>query len=142
MYKIPTTNVTVYTDYMGGGFGSKFGADVWGKTAAELSKMTGRPVKMFLDRAHEHLAAGNRPSGWAHIKLGANRDGKIVALIAEARGTGGVGGGVRRDPALRLPSVPNTKVTQSTVITNFGGRPRHEGAAASPELHADRSRRR
>ena len=93
---------------MGGGFGSKFGADIWGRTAAQLSKKAGgRPVKMFLDRVQEHLAAGNRPSGWAHIKLGANRDGKIVAMIAEAHGTGGVGGGAD----VILPyvySVPNT----------------------------------
>ncbi len=38
---IPVTNVTVLTDYMGGGFGSKFGADVWGPTAAELAKKAG-----------------------------------------------------------------------------------------------------
>ena len=49
-------NVTVHTDYMGGGFGSKFGADLWGQKAAELSKKAGgRPVKMFLDREQEHL---------------------------------------------------------------------------------------
>ena len=36
--KIPPANVTVHTDYMGGGFGSKFGADIWGRTAAQLSK--------------------------------------------------------------------------------------------------------
>ena len=78
---------------MGGGFGSKFGADIWGVTAARLAEDGGgRPVKMFLDRAQEHLAAGNRPSASAHIKIGANRDGKIVAMIAEAHGTGGVAG--------------------------------------------------
>ncbi len=83
VFQIPASNVTVHTDYMGGGFGSKFGADLWAPTAAQLSKKAGgRPVKMFLDRVQEHLAAGNRPSGWAQIKLGANRDGKVVALIA------------------------------------------------------------
>ncbi len=124
---------------MGGGFGSKFGADIWGRTAAQLSKKAGgRPVKMFLDRVQEHLAAGNRPSGWAHIKMGANRDGKIVAMIAEAHGTGGVGGGAD----VILPyvySVPNTPVTQSTVFTNFGSAAGHAGPAASSELRADRS---
>lgn len=121
--KIPTANVTVHTDYMGGGFGSKFGADIWGRTAAELSKKAGgRPVKMFLDREQEHLAAGNRPSGWAHIKMGAGRDGKIVAMIAEAHSTGGVGAGA----GLILPyvyhdAVPNVQLTQSTTLTNFGG---------------------
>ena len=142
VYKIPASNVTVHTDYMGGGFGSKFGADLWGATAAQLSKQAGgRPVKMFLDRVQEHLAAGNRPSGWAHIKMGANRDGKVVALIAEARGTGGVGGGAD----VILPyvySVPNTAVTQSTVRTNFGSQramraPRHPQSCALTEAAMD-----
>jgi xanthine dehydrogenase YagR molybdenum-binding subunit len=139
---IPASNVAVHTDYMGGGFGSKFGADLWGATAAQLSKQAGgRPVKMFLDRVQEHLAAGNRPSAWAHIKLGANRDGKVVALIAEARGTGGVGGGAD----VILPyvySVPNTAVTQSTVRTNFGSQramraPRHPQSCALTEAAMD-----
>ena len=93
---------------------------------------------MFLDRVQEHLAAGNRPSGSAHIKLGANRDGKLVAMIADAHGTGGVGGGAD----VILPyvyNVPNTQVTQSTVLTNFGGSAGHAGPAPSPELHLDRS---
>ena len=101
---IPATNVTVHTDFMGGGFGSKFSADLWGRTAAKLSKKVGgRPVKMFLDRVQEHLAAGNRPSGWAHIKLGANRDGKV--RCHDRRGTRHHGGDQserRRDLAVRL----------------------------------------
>jgi xanthine dehydrogenase YagR molybdenum-binding subunit len=120
IYKTKPPMVTVLTDFMGGGFGSKFNADIWGRTAAELSKMTGgRPVKMFLDRVQEHLAAGNRPSALAHVKLGANRDGKIVAFISESHGTPGANGGAN----LTLPyvySIANTKVTQSTVMTNFG----------------------
>jgi len=142
LFHIPPASVTVYTDFMGGGFGSKFGADLWGRTAAELSKKAGgRPVKMFLDRVQEHLAAGNRPSGWAHIKLGANRDGTLVALIGEARGTGGVGGGAD----VILPyvySVPNTAVTQSTVLTNFGSSramraPRHPQSCLLTEAAMD-----
>jgi len=140
--RIPPANVTVLTDFMGGGFGSKFGADIWGRTAAQLSKKTGgRPVKMFLDRVQEHLAAGNRPSGAAHIKLGANRDGKLVAMIAEAHGTGGVGGGAD----VILPynySVANTQVTQSVVRTNFGSQramraPRHPQSCTLTEAAMD-----
>jgi len=120
LMKLRPADVTVYTDYMGGGFGSKFGMDIWGKTAAELSKMAGgRPVKLFLDRVQEHLGAGNRPSASAHIKLGANRDGKLVAMIAESHGTGGVGGSGN----VTLPyvySIANTQVAQSAVRTNFG----------------------
>ncbi len=121
-FQKPVGNVTVYTDYMGGGFGSKFGADIWGRTAAELSKKAGgRPVKMFLDRVQEHLAAGNRPSATAHIKMGANRDGKIVACIAEAHSTGGVNAGANLILPYIYRAVPNIRVTQSTAFTNFGG---------------------
>ena len=142
LMKLPPANVTVYTDYMGGGFGSKFSADIWGRTAAELSKKAGgRPVKMFLDRVQEHLAAGNRPSGSAHIKLGANRDGTIVAMIADAHGTGGVGGSGN----LTLPyvySIADTAVTQSAVRTNFGNQramraPGHPQSCALTEAAMD-----
>src|SRR5262249_45488491 len=93
-FNIPASNVTVLTDVMGGGFGSKFGADVWGRTAAQLSKKAGgRPVKIFLDRVQEPLAAGNRPSANAKVKIGANKDGKLIAMVAQTFGTGGVTGG-------------------------------------------------
>ena len=79
---------------MGGGFGSKFGADVWGiDRGRAVEEGGGRPVKMFLDRVQEHLAAGNRPSATGKVKLGATKDGKLVAMIAETHGTGGIGGG-------------------------------------------------
>ena len=128
------------TDYMGGGFGSKFNADIWGVTAAQLSKMAGgRPVKMFLDRVQEHLAAGNRPSAPAHIKMGANRDGKIVAMIAEAHSTGGVGAAAN----LTLPYIyrdgpqhPGHPIDGLHQLRRLAG---HAGPEPSPELLADRS---
>ncbi|MBI1322781.1 molybdopterin-dependent oxidoreductase [bacterium] len=92
--ELPISNVTVLTEVMGGGFGSKFGADLWGTTAARISKKVGgRPVKIFLDRIQEHLAGGNRPSAMAKVKIGATKDGKITGMIAETFGTGGVARG-------------------------------------------------
>ncbi len=117
---IPVANVTVLTEYMGGGFGSKFGADVWGRTAAELAKQAGRPVKLFLDRVQEHLAAGNRPSATARIKLGANKDGKLVAMIAETHGTGGARGG-SNFPLPYVYDVPAASRTHNEVFVNCGG---------------------
>jgi xanthine dehydrogenase YagR molybdenum-binding subunit len=124
-FNIPTANVTVLTEVMGGGFGSKFSADVWGRTAAELAKKSGRPVKLFLDRVQEHLAAGNRPSASAKVKLGATKDGKIVALIAETHGTGGSRGGSNFPlPYVYIDITPNTPPssrTHSEVFVNCGG---------------------
>ena len=119
-FEIPVTNVTVLTEVMGGGFGSKFGADLWGLTAAELSKKAGgKPVRLFLDRAHEHLAAGNRPSVTAHVKLGADKDGKLVAMTAESHGTGGITRGAQF-PLPYVYSIPNTARSHSDVFLNAG----------------------
>ncbi len=117
---IPIANVTVLTDYMGGGFGSKFGAEVWGRTAAQLAKKTGKPVKLFLDRIQEHLAAGNRPSATGKIKLGATKEGKLVALIAETHGTGGARGG-SNFPLPYVYAVPASARTHNEVFVNCGG---------------------
>jgi xanthine dehydrogenase YagR molybdenum-binding subunit len=112
-------NVTVLTEVMGGGFGSKFGAELWGTTAAELAKKAGRPVRMFLDRVQEHLAAGNRPSATAHVRMGATKEGKITGLIAETYGTGGARGGA----GMQFPyvySVPHNSRTHTDVFVNCG----------------------
>src|SRR5439155_596511 len=47
---IPGDNVRVVCEYMGGGFGSKNGADEYTFVAAELAKRTGRPVRCALTR--------------------------------------------------------------------------------------------
>jgi xanthine dehydrogenase YagR molybdenum-binding subunit len=119
-FSIPVANVTVLTEVMGAGFGSKFGADVWGRTAADLAKKTGKPVRLFLDRVQEHTAAGNRPSASAKIKLGASKDGKIVAMIAETHGTGGSRGG-SNFPLPYVYDVPASSRTHSDVFVNGGG---------------------
>ncbi len=118
-FNVPVTDVKVLTEVMGGGFGSKFGAELWGLTAAEMSKKTGRPVKMFLDRAQEHLAAGNRPSATARVKLGATKDGKLVAMVAETHGTGGFSGS--QFPLPYVYDVPASHRTHTDVFVNAGG---------------------
>jgi xanthine dehydrogenase YagR molybdenum-binding subunit len=140
-FQIPATNVTVLTEVMGGGFGSKFGAEVWGRTAAELAKSTGKPVRLFLDRVQEHLAAGNRPSATGAIKIGAAKDGKLAGLIADTHGTGGLRGGA----GFVFPyvyNVPASSRTHSDVFVNGGGAkamraPGHPQACALMEAAMD-----
>lgn len=119
-FNIPVANVTVLTEVMGGGFGSKFGADVWGRTAAEMAKKTGKPVKLFLDRVQEHTSGGNRPSAAGKVKLGASKDGKLVAMIAETHGTGGSRGG-SNFPLPYVYDIPASTRTHNEVFVNGGG---------------------
>lgn len=130
-FDIPPTNVTTLTEVMGGGFGSKFSADSWGVAAAELARKTGKPVKLFLDRAQEHMAAGNRPSATGKIKLGGTKDGKLVAMTAETFGTGGIARGAGF-PLPYVYEVANVRREHSDVFLN-GGNARAMRAPGHPE---------
>jgi xanthine dehydrogenase YagR molybdenum-binding subunit len=55
----------VITAYLGGGFGSKFGAGAEVIMVAQLAREAAAPVKLMLPRAAEHLATANRPSSVA-----------------------------------------------------------------------------
>ena len=117
--KIPAGNVRTLTPVMGGGFGSKFGADTWGLACAQLAKKAGRPVKMMLERDHELMVAGARPSIHAKVRVGAQKDGTITAWSSESWGTGGMGTG----GSPRLPYVfriPNQRKRHTAVLTNIG----------------------
>jgi xanthine dehydrogenase YagR molybdenum-binding subunit len=117
--KIPANNVRVITQYMGGGFGSKFAADTWGIACAQLSKKTGRPVKMMLERDHELMVAGCRPSMHAHVKVGAKRDGTLVAWESNSWGTAGTDDAGQPEFPYVL-NVPNVRSNYTAILTNIG----------------------
>jgi xanthine dehydrogenase YagR molybdenum-binding subunit len=116
---IPQANIRVITEFMGGGFGSKFGPDVQGVACAKLAKQAGAAVKMMLDRKEEHLAVGNRPSSFSRIKAGVNADGIITAFDAETWGTGGAGVGAGF-PLPYIYRVENRRRRHKDVFTNAG----------------------
>src|SRR6266404_745943 len=126
--KLSHSQVRVISEYMGGGFGSKFGQGVEGSLAARLSKEARAPVRLFLTRFDEALAVGNRPSSFQKIKLGATADGKLQAFELESYGTAGIGsggvseggGGGAEFPAPYIYTVPNIRVKQSGVTINAG----------------------
>jgi xanthine dehydrogenase YagR molybdenum-binding subunit len=116
---IPATNVHVDCQVMGGGFGSKFAADSWGVAAAAMARKAGRPVKLMLDREVELLSAGCRPSLHAKIRVGAKRDGTLIAWDSESWGTAGMsGGGVPQLPY--IIQVPNSGHRHTSIFTNIG----------------------
>ena len=117
--KVPAGNVTILTPVMGGGFGSKFGADTWGLACAQLSKKANRPVKMMLERDQEQISAGSRPSMYAKVKVGAKKDGTLTAWSSESWGTAGPGpSGSPNLPYVVRP--PDRKRRHTAVLTNTG----------------------
>jgi CO/xanthine dehydrogenase Mo-binding subunit len=80
---LPPDKVRVVCEFMGGGFGSKNGADDYTFIAAELARRTGRPVRCALTRREENVVAGNRNSTIQRLRAGATSDGTLVALEGE-----------------------------------------------------------
>jgi xanthine dehydrogenase YagR molybdenum-binding subunit len=84
--------VRVITEFVGGGFGAKQGAGVEATLAAELARVTGRPVRLVNDRHAEQLDGGRRAWTKQSVRLGATRDGTLVAVDADAVISMGQGG--------------------------------------------------
>ena len=126
--ELDQSKVRVITEFMGGGFGAKFGAGAEGVLAARLSRAAKAPVRLMLTRFDEALAVGNRPSSFQKIKMGALADGTLHAFEAENYGTAGIGaggdsgggGGGADIPMPYLYPVPNSRVKQSSVAVNAG----------------------
>ncbi len=116
---IPASNVHVETQYMGGGFGSKFSADRWGVVGVELARMTGRPVKLMLDRDQEVSVAGARPSTHSEVTAGADSDGNVVAWNSRSWGSGGPAG-AGSPPIPYVFGFDNQSHAHTSVPTNTG----------------------
>ena len=131
---LEANKIHIDCQYMGGGFGSKFGADAWGVACVELAKKAGKAVKLLLDRDLELMIGGNRPSAFADVKIGADKEGRVTAWESKAWGSGGMGG----FSAPLLPyvfSFPNQTTESQGIRTNRGAArawraPRHPQGCA------------
>src|SRR5207237_5302621 len=114
------TNIHVHQDHICGGFGSKFSPDRWGIVTAELSKKAGgKPVRLMLERDTELKVAGARPSAYARVKVGAAKDGTVVAWQSQSWGTGGPGGG-GMPPIPYVFNIPNQRKEHTAIRNNIG----------------------
>jgi xanthine dehydrogenase YagR molybdenum-binding subunit len=143
VFNLKKSQVRCITEYMGGGFGAKFGAGNYGVLAAHLSKKAQAPVRMMLDRREEHLCVGNRPNSHQQLKIGAKKDGTLTALQLTSHGTAGVGTGAGASgPHNSLYHCPNRQTEDADIFTNAGPSaafraPGHPQGAFSLEVAMD-----
>jgi xanthine dehydrogenase YagR molybdenum-binding subunit len=112
-------DIETICQYIGGGFGSKFGPDRWGIVAGQLAHQTGKPVRLMLDRDMELEIAGARPSAYGKIRVAAKKDGTLTAWQSDSWGTGGVGGSGNL-PLPYVLNIPNQSKRSTAVSTNIG----------------------
>ncbi|MFL6286482.1 MAG: xanthine dehydrogenase family protein molybdopterin-binding subunit, partial [Pyrinomonadaceae bacterium] len=121
IFDLKKSQVRVVTEFMGGGFGAKFGAGNFGVLATHLSKKAGAPVRLMLDRKDEHLSVGNRPDSVQRLRIGAKRDGTLTAIHLEAYGTAGTGTGAGcAGPAQNMYACGAIATEESDVFTHAG----------------------
>ncbi len=120
VFKLPKNQVRVITEFMGGGFGAKFGAGNEGVVATHLSRKANAPVKLMLDRRQEHIVS-NRPDSHQKLRIGAKRDGTLTAIQLVSYGTAGVGTGAgTAGPATNMYKCPNLLTEEYDVFINAG----------------------
>ncbi len=148
IFGLDPRNVEVVSDYVGGGFGAKFGASAPGTrlgfVAGELARTTGRPVKLMCDRHEEQVCTGNRPDSFQRLRVGVDATGRLVGIHAKSLGTAGIGtgAGIGRNAFGVYTRCPNVRVEASDVFTNCGPAtamraPGHPQGAFALELALD-----
>lgn len=81
---VPMNRVRVFQETLGGSFGGKEeGVGLMAGRAAYLARLTGRPVKYVFSREDSFLESAKRHPFRLRYKVGATKDGKIVAFEGE-----------------------------------------------------------
>ncbi len=77
---VSQSDLRVVAPYIGGGFGSKAGVSMEACAVVMAIKVPGRPVKLRMTREEEFFCTFVRQGLVAHTKIGATRDGKLLAM--------------------------------------------------------------
>ncbi|MFZ1015902.1 MAG: xanthine dehydrogenase family protein molybdopterin-binding subunit, partial [Terracidiphilus sp.] len=136
---LPVENVRVVTRFLGSGFGGKLFP--WPHTAmtAVAARRLNRPVKLSLNRRMMFATVGFRPRTEQRIKLGATKEGKLLALrhdylnVTSQLDDFNEGCG---EATPYLYSVANLEVTSGLVRRNVGAPMWMRGPGAVPGLYA------
>jgi xanthine dehydrogenase molybdenum-binding subunit len=118
---IPVSKVKVIPMEIGGGFGAKT-LIYLEPVAALLSKKTGCPVKLAMNRAEVFQGSGPAPGTHIRVKMGAKKDGRITAaearLIYEAGAFPGSPVNPGSQTMLAPYDIPNARVEGYDVVVN------------------------
>ncbi len=148
VFGLKPANVRVHTEFIGGGFGAKFGASApgsrLGTIAGKLARKTRAPVKLMCTRHEEHVCTGNRPDAHQQVRIAGKKDGSLTAIDVRSLGTAGIGtgAGIGRNAFAIYTKCPNIAVNASDVFTNGGPgtamrAPGHPQGAFALELAID-----
>ena len=82
--QVPKEKIRLVSRYVGGGFGGKLQVEADAILAALAAKLTNKPVKVVLTRQQIFPVTKHRTDTIQRLRLGAERDGRIVAIGHES----------------------------------------------------------
>ncbi|MFC6982304.1 xanthine dehydrogenase family protein molybdopterin-binding subunit [Streptomyces cirratus] len=83
LFELPEDRITVLSEHVGGGFGSKGTPRPHVVLAVMATRHCGRPVTLALPRQHMAAVVGHRAPTLHHVRLGARPDGTLTSLTHE-----------------------------------------------------------
>jgi CO/xanthine dehydrogenase Mo-binding subunit len=124
-FGVPHRDITVVAPFVGGGFGGKAGIQLEALAYLLSRAMGGRPVRVANTRESDLIGSPGRPGLQAWVRLGARRDGGIVAadirLLFDSGAYADYAVNVSRAAGYMATGpyrVPNVRVDSLCVYTN------------------------
>ncbi|MBE1486337.1 xanthine dehydrogenase family protein molybdopterin-binding subunit [Plantactinospora soyae] len=90
VFGVPEGNVRVLVPHIGGGFGAGLRVPPHTVLTVLAARTLDRPVKLVLTRPQMFTSIGHRPETVQRVRLGATRDGRLVAIDHEGTSTIGI----------------------------------------------------
>lgn len=139
MLGVPEENVRVVTEFLGTGFGGKLWPWPQSLLAAAAARDLRKPVKLVVTRKMDFESTGHRPHTQQRIRLGANRDGKLVSLRHDYIYDRALESDYSEDCGESsgfMYSTPNLRVTEAHATRNVGVATSMRGPGAIPGMYA------
>ena len=99
VFGIDQKKVKVISPFVGGAFGSSLRPNYYPMLTALAARELNRPVKLNYTRRQMFTGHGYRPYTWQKVKLSAEKNGKLTAIIHEAIGNTSTYENYTEDPA-------------------------------------------
>ena len=136
---LPLENVRVITRFLGSGFGGKLFPWPHAAMTAVAARKLGRPVKLSVTRRMMFSCVGYRPHTEQHVKIGATKEGKLLALRHDYFNNTSMLDDFDEGCGEATPilySVANLEVTSAQPRRNMGAPMWMRGPGAVPGLYA------
>ncbi len=121
IFGIPPEDVRIENPYIGGGFGGKATILAHTVLVAMAARRLGRPVKLVVPREAGFTVTSFRPATRSRVRLGAEKDGTLTAVMHEQAGQSSEIDHVAfavTEVTGRMYASPNIRVRESTIATD------------------------